>query len=358
MLARRGKLVHPHAGEIELPLLIPAFSSKGSSFQYTGRGVSRRPYSELAYTLEEFSKWPATSSLVSAYDLHHQHFVAPKLSSKNVLSFFANCRIILIDSGGYELDSDFDSTEPKTFSYQPRSGYGEREYLGVLSQISREGRHLHMIIANFDYLKNGMPLSSQIQMAKEIFCSHPSCLSDFIMKPWTKKSMVIEPSKMTPDDFANLRGFHIVGVTEKELGSNLLERLAKIAALRKGLDEAGIRAPIHVWGGLDPVLTPLFFFAGAEIFDGVSWLRYAYNAGVAVNRESYAVLESKIGINSPGNFPKIMVCFDNLAFLDNLTVSLQQWVDFGGGNFSMFDKHVRDHLQRAYETMKTKIPLL
>ena len=98
---------------------------------------------------------------------------------------------------------------------------------------------------------------------------------------------------MTPIDFANLRGFNIIGVTEKDLGANLLDRLMRVAILRKGLDDVGVNAPIHLWGGLDPILTPLFFFAGAEIFDGISWLRYAYNKGIAINRECYAVVESK-----------------------------------------------------------------
>ena len=256
------------------------------------------------------------------------------------------------------MGTGFDSTEVKSFSYQPRPGYGETEYHTVLNQMSKVMNSLHLIVTNFDYGNYGMQLSSQIQTAKELFYKYPRCLSDFIIKPWSKQSKFVEPSRMTPDDFANLRGFNIIGVTEKELGPNLLDRLMKVAALRKGLDDAGINAPVHIWGGLDPILTPLFFFAGAEVFDGVSWLRYAYSTGVAINRECYAVLEPKVGINASHKFSNNMVCFDNLSFLTNLAVALQQWADFEGKNSSMFDEHVREHLQRAYEAMKTKNRLL
>ena len=73
-----------------------------------------------------------------------------------------------------------------------------------------------------------------------------------------------------------LRTFDIVGVTEREIGESIHDRLVNIARLRKSLNAAEVTIPIHVFGGLDPLLTPLYFAAGAEIFDGLGWLRYAY----------------------------------------------------------------------------------
>jgi len=67
------------AGEIELPLLIPAFSSKGFGFHKTGKGKKKRNYSELGYALAEFAKHPMEYVLISAYDLHFDHFNAPDL---------------------------------------------------------------------------------------------------------------------------------------------------------------------------------------------------------------------------------------------------------------------------------------
>src|SRR3712207_4761631 len=118
------------------------------------------------------------------------------------------------------------------------------------------------------------------------------------------------------EDFANLGGFDIVGIAEKELGRDPLERLRTVARFRKRLDEAKISAPIHIWGGLDPVMTPLYFFAGAEIFDGVSWLRYAYRNGVAINRDSHSILSETMGISASSNENNLYAGITNLRFLD------------------------------------------
>ena len=189
--------MHPLAGTIELPLLVPAFSSKGFDFLFTGKGKSKREYSALAYTLEQFATWQAVSSLVSAYDLHHRHFVAPGLT-KNVASLFLNCHVVIVDSGGYELNTNFDSCEIKSFLYRPKPGFGEPEYHTVLNQINKDGNNLHLIVTNFDHgNRGGAPIPIQIRTAKELFSQYPRCLSDFIIKPWTKNR---GSRRSNPDD--------------------------------------------------------------------------------------------------------------------------------------------------------------
>lgn len=355
MLACRRTLSHPVAGEIELPLLIPAFSSKGFGFHTAGKGNKKHKYSELAYALAEFTRHPMQHVMVSAYDLHFDHFLAPKLPVKRVISYFANSWIVVIDSGGYELNADFDSTEIKTFVYQPRDGFGEEEYEKILNKITRDKSNLQLIITNFDHEMEGLPLDTQIRLARELFNKYPSCLNDFILKPWTKDSKIVDPSKMSNMELANLRGFDIIGITEKDLGKNIIDQLKRVTFLRKGLNEAGVSSPIHIWGGLDPVLTPLYFFAGAEIFDGVSWLRYAYRNGVAINRQCYSILKPEIGITTSYQVNEAMAGLENLRFMDNLTSSLQKWVDSEGKTFDMFDVHIKANLQHAFETMKTRI---
>ena len=145
---------------------------------------------------------------------------------------------------------------------------------------------------------------------------------------------------------------------KKELGDKLWDRLKSIARLRRGLDDANIDSPIHVWGGLDPIITPLLFFAGASIFDGVSWLRYAYKDGVAICRESAIILNEGIGVTASRPFANHLTALQNLRFLEHLAVALQEWVDFEGESFEMFDHAIAGKLERAYKTMKTRIPEL
>ena len=79
--------------------------------------------------------------------------------------------------------------------------------------------------------------------------------------------------------------FHILGITEKELGDSMIERMDNIARIRLALDDAGLqRVAMHIFGGLDPITVSLYFLAGAEIFDGLTWLRFGFNGGAALYR--------------------------------------------------------------------------
>jgi len=354
MLARRSIITHPCAGAIELPLLVPAFSSKGFRLKQTRRARTTHDFSEVVYELMDFGARPSSSVMVSAYDLYFGHFDAPEQSSPKPETYLRNSRLVFLDSGGYELVPDIDSSGPKAYAYTPKTGFGPGEYEGVLQRLAGLSKPLPLVIANFDHGTRGEPLRTQIKSARGLFKRFPDCTSDFIIKPWTPQGRIIEPSQMTETDFANLRGFDIIGVTEKELGRDIFERIKRIAKLRRGLDDAKFSGPIHIWGGLDPIMTPLYFFVGAEIFDGVSWLRYAFHNGIAINREIYAIV-SQIGVTASGLLNHAYASLDNLTALNNLTIALQQWVDFEGKRFDMFHPVVRDHLDRAYNVMVSRI---
>jgi hypothetical protein len=353
LLARRSFLEHPQVGRIELPLLVPAFSSKGFGFRTAARGPSKRIYSDIAYDLESFGRQPSAAVLVSAYDLFFGHFDAPKLHAKPK-DYLRNSTVVFLDSGGYELISHFDSTEARIFPYTARPGYGLAQYEAILEDLTTHKSALPLAIANFDYGMTGKPLRKQISTARTLFNKYPHCLSDLIIKPWQPRGTVVEPSDLSRSDLRELRGFHIIGVTEKDLGRDTFDRLRRVAELRYRLTDAGITAPIHVWGGLDPLLSPLFFFAGAEILDGVSWMRYAYQNGVAMERQSSAILK-EIGVTASQQFMHACAALDNLTFLNGLTIALQQWVDFDGNDFNMFHTEVKQKLQVAYIAMKTRI---
>lgn len=102
--------------------------------------------------------------------------------------------------------------------------------------------------------------------------------------------------------------FHALGVTEKELGGNFKERMINIARIRKALNGVGLEnMPIHIFGSLDTVSTPLYFVAGADIFDGLTWLRFAYYKGMTIYRQNYA--RSSLSATShwsPVSIPKRM----------------------------------------------------
>src|SRR5215212_2580372 len=355
MLARRNSLSHEIALEIELPLLVPSFSSKG--FPLRKRRGKKHDYTDVVYDLAALPQHSSNAALLSAYDFYFKHFDdAPKLPpTSGPQDYLRETQLVFIDSGGYELISDFDRTEFRTFAYKPKMGFGYEQYTEVLRNLTSLEEPLPLVITNFDRDSTGKPIKEQIAAARGLFYDFPGPLTDFILKPWTENMKEIHPTEMTDDDFANLGGFDIVGIAEKELGRDPLGRLRAVATFRQRLDNAGLASvPLHIWGGLDPVMTPLYFFAGAEIFDGVSWLRYAFRDGIAINRESHSILNDTMGINTKSDENNAFAGLTNLHFLDNLAASLQRWVDLEATSFDMFEPGVAHYLEKAYKVMVTR----
>ena len=94
----------------------------------------------------------------------------------------------------------------------------------------------------------------------------------------------------------DLRGFAVVGLTEKELGDSVFDAMVKIARLRTQRDAAEIGIPIHIFGSLDALTSVLYFLAGAEIFDGLTWLRFGYQDGRTLYSQNYGVLRDSEGL--------------------------------------------------------------
>ena len=74
--------------------------------------------------------------------------------------------------------------------------------------------------------------------------------------------------------------FDVLGFTEKEIAGTWFKGINFIDKLRKELSgELGVYVPIcwHLFGCFDPKSIINFFLVGADIFDGLSWLRYFIN---------------------------------------------------------------------------------
>jgi hypothetical protein len=130
-----------------------------------------------------------------------------------------------------------------------------------------------------------------------------------------------------------LEPFDVIGVTETELGDSLLDRARAIREMRETLDDGGIDAPIHVFGVLDPLLVAFYFMAGAELFDGLTWIRYGTKGGLAVYRDSAAVLGDRLELGTA-----IRAATAQVEFLDQLAALKRALIDWVGtrGDFSVF----------------------
>lgn len=362
MLARNSKIKHPLGALIDLPRLVPAFSSKGFPFLRSAKAKTKiegakkhrardesstktlkgRNISEATLALELVGPYIKDSILLSAYDLYHAHFREPE-------RFFADKEMIFIDSGGYELGPGFDLTEP-VHLFTPKKRFSREDYIQVLSGLSED---LPFAVANFDWGTRRKPLTQQILAGQKLFRRFHGFLKDFIVKP------VGDDQYVDVDEIirhiGKFRAFDILGITEKDLGKDLVERLRALAKLRLAMDREDLTIPIHVWGGLDPLFTPLYFFAGAEIFDGISWLRYAYIDGVATYRDSYSMLLG--GIETPTDQTRTLALLHNLEFLTGLGTTFRDFVLHGAESFDMFGSRAAA-MEKAYRALVTQVPAI
>ena len=351
---RRRPLTFTHrpGQTIDLPLVIPSFTSKGFGFFCEGKGAQKRVLSEATNYLETLGTYIHESMLLSAFDLHHGHFRSPEKS-------FGNTALILLDSGGYELSPDFDSSEPKITETRRDLEFSASDYEGVLDRLTVKHSNTPLVIANYDWDSRNRPFEEQVKSARKLFNRYKQWSNNFILKPNGKKDTLkgraIDVNQLLPhiDDFKG--EFDIIGITEKELGTNLKDRLKLLATLRVEMDRRDVDAPIHVWGGLDPVITPLYFFAGADIFDGVSWLRYVFHSGLAVNREASSVLSGDL--TTPYIHAVALAQNHNLTALQGLANSLRAFAVSESPSFEMFD-HNGKVFEKAFRTMTTNIPIL
>lgn len=343
MLARSRNLRLTAGPALSGPLLIPSVSSKG--FPVSADGVT-----EAGAALELVSPDITEALLVSAYDLHHKllpdcdRFLGPDHHQ----TIYGTPKLLVVDSGGYELNSsDFESGETKRDPYRP--GAFTREQFEELADRLPKDRELLVVSYDSPDRPRGS-YRNQRETAQRFFASRTHLSSDFLLKPEHDEELLDVAALTT--EAPNLRGFNVIGVTEKELGDTLLDRLLLLARLRELLDDKGCaEIPVHVFGSLDPLLTPLYFMAGAEIFDGLSWLRYAYIDGLSAHPEQLAVLQ--VTIEDRLERRNLYRWLSNIQRTHTLRNSLARWAQEPDRYEHLGPQH--ETLRQIYETMRARL---
>jgi hypothetical protein len=317
MLARSTKINHPLGVFLETPLMIPSFSSKG--FTFIQENVSEA--TELLRISKEFL---TESLLISAYDLYHHHIPFTD-------EFFPT-ELTILDSGGYETSDVYDFSTTSKYSY-PIKDWNINNYEEI---IVKWPEYKAAIIVSYDHGKERFPLDRQIFQAESLFQKYPLFLSSFLIKPETDKQRYVQMDNIL-ESIEKMKKFSVIGITEKELGNSVLARMLHIAQLRSSMDAKGMAAPIHVFGSLDPVSSILYFLAGAEIFDGLTWLKYSYHQGAAIYQSNYGVLKDDLGINVKDFQVRAMSIVNNIYCLEQMKYLMK---DFAASDnkFNIFDQ--------------------
>lgn len=331
-LARRSVIVHPAGMRFNTPLLVPSFSSKG--FRVTDES------SEVREALEVTSEWLTDSMLVSAYDLTHEHIPRPE-------ALAAMPELTIIDSGGYEMRIEHDMSTAVHWPHQSLA-WNQDAYR---DELDRWPDRFLASFVSYDEPGHRVSLADQVAAARDLSSRHPRQLHTFLLKPETiDQSLLTKAIESVLQAPHQLAGFHFVGVTEKELGSSMLDRMEQVARLRIALDGAGIAAPIHVFGALDPLSCTLLFIAGAEVFDGLTWLRYAFRKGLCIYYRDYGALD--VGVQNTDVRVRARILTDNLHYLKQLSVQMEKFLL--DRDFQKFEHHA-EFLAGGYDSLRSRL---
>lgn len=343
MPARSRRLTLGDA-EIETPLMVPSISSKAIGPIELGQqnyGTQMVPASLLHS--ETFIPGIDECVLISAYDINFGYIKdADTLKTGFARSLYATPKVLFIDSGWYE-KSVGPASGPWYYDVGDAQPFEEVDYMAVIDSLDPD---IRAVVVAWDY--DGS-YRDQVDAAQRFFATRERFTSEILLKPERGRRFhsINELSVATAE---RLQAFAVVGVTEKDLGDTILKRLTTLAGLRRRLDEANVSQPIHVFGGMDPLITPLYFNAGAEIFDGLSWLRYAFRDGMCVHRDAAALLNRQYEKRLPVAIAQIQI-----ANLDALTELSRELKVFFHNNSDWTKLRNGELFQHAAEAMESAI---
>lgn len=281
---------------VKTPLLIPSFSSKALL--------------DIDPVFEALKSSITESFLVSAYDVKRGKIKLPE---------YPFAEVMFLDSGGYEVSKDQDVLDPLYPEAEPHDWTIDeyREVLGDVDPI------MPTFVTAFDHPNERRTISEQIDAAVETFKDFPGLGREILFKPETKNQGLV-PIPRVIAEASRFTEFDIVGITETELGASFLDRMANIARIRVAMDQSNLSKPLHIFGSLDPVSTPLYFLAGADVFDGLSWIRFAYQNDLAIYHKNNAPL--KFGITAHDNLSLARSYDANLHYLSELKGRLTRYL--------------------------------
>ena len=321
MLAKRRAL-KLHGVEVErTPLLVPSFSSKG--------------FPDVHKIIESCSELIEGVTLVSAYDLHYGKVQPP----------FDFPSLIFLDSGGYEASKDAELSDLGDRDHHPKD-WTQEMHEGVLAKWQPS---VPSVLISYDHPKARIGFAEQIERARTMAPGRTDVLRELLLKPEKESQTLLHVDDLLRHVY-RLADFDIIGVTEKEIGNSLVDRMKNIAKLRRALNVAGIDIPIHVFGSLDTISTPMYFLAGADIFDGLTWLRFAFHEGLTIYKHNFGALQ--LGVATKAHMVDARCWHQNYYYMNELQLEMRRFLasqDFG--SFKYHGNMFNTALQNALEAL-------
>jgi hypothetical protein len=325
LLARERTVVHNGNALFQTPLLVPSFSSKG--------------FPEVKKIIALMREFITGAVLVSAYDEHYGYIASQKLTFPNV---------IFLDSGGYEARVEHDLSESYGQDYLPKD-WKAGDHRNVIKNWKS---NIPTILVSYDSPAKHSSIELQVRSALKLKAGFPQFPHELLIKPEHKW----EPLKIgdiLPKVVKDLGEFTALGFTEYELDESIIGRMLKIAQARKILDDAGINLPIHIFGSLDTFSTALYFLSGAEIFDGLTWLRFGFFNGQTVYKHNYGAMKNVNGLLRKTEDLSHSMWKDNYYYLEALREQMRNFIT-RGGDYTAF-LHIGKDLEDAVHQLEGRI---
>jgi hypothetical protein len=323
LLAREGTVVHNGAVVFRTPLLVPSFSSKG--------------FREMKKIVRVMTEFITEAVLVSAYDVHYDLLTPKKLTFPSV---------IFLDSGGYEARVEHDLSEAYGQDYKPKK-WTAQDHRGVLANWKSA---VPTIAISYDSPRRHSSVERQLAASLNLKSEFPDFMHEFLVKP-ERRNELIEPSAIARV-VSSLKEFAVIGFTEHELDHRVIGRMEKLAAIRRNLDENDIASPIHVFGSLDSLTTVLYFLSGAEIFDGLTWLRFGFHDGQTIYRQNYGAIRGENGILKNARELSHAMWKDNYYYLESLR---DQMRNFARTKDSKSFEHIGAQVETAIHQLQSRL---
>lgn len=305
---------------LSTPMLVPSFSSRVPEIEKPFRAS------------EQFIDGPI---LISAYDVKHK-FVSPPFDFGSA---------IFLDSGGYEISRITDLSDVGDQIQRPPH-WPEEDHAALVADWSPR---VPSVVISYDHPGKRHSLDEQIARAKGLRLSRGDIVREILLKPETPSQNLIQIDAAL-ERIRELAGFGVIGVTEKEVGSCVLDRMVNIAKLRQALTKVGLNTPIHVFGSLDSVTTLFYFVAGADIFDGLTWLRYAFKEGRTLYRQDFGI--SDLGISTKAYKIEALCWSRNYTYMGDMELEMNRFPI--SHDFHVFKYH-SDRIKSAFESVEAKL---
>jgi len=328
MLARKMSIRNSEGVEVgTTPMLVPSFSSRANIdickiFNYVGPHITG-------------------PILISAYDMHY----VEQLTTVEFPS------LMFVDSGGYECAKGNEISELGFYKVDANDWSRESHLEKVASLDKRPPK----VIVSYDHPSEPQTIEIQIKTAKELFQKTDGFLKEILIKPEpesaTRSKAKIDLEQVIRN-LGQLTRFGILGFTEKELGSSVLERMVSIATIRGEMDRLKINIPIHIFGSLDTITTPLYYLSGADIFDGLAWLRFIFSNRGTLYLDSYG--PRKCGIEVPSSSMRIQYLIRNISYINRLTINLEKF-QLTGDYSNLGEKEEADFFEKSFEDLKVRM---